>query len=180
MRTLVLAALLTLGVPTTAFAAEEATDPPTARHWYGGPILAADAAAATMILLASRLDSMGTQGALGGVGLISYALMPGALHAAHGNWTKGFGSLGLRVALPPAAAFLAMSAAGNGDCHSDDDSCAVAAFATGFFVGMGAAALFDQWLAFDHHPVPGTRKLLVSPTVGVSRAGTTLGLAGIF
>lgn len=181
MRTTVLAVLFAsvfLATSIAPAAADEAAGAsPSGRGWYGGPILLADAAAFAAVVVGSHVRG---QGAVAGLGLASFVLTPAVVHVTHGHRGRGLGSAGLRLALPLFAAF-AGAGVGSGDCHQDDDSCTVSGFATGLLVGMGAAAIIDQALAFDRPPPTAKpRALVVGPTLAVGRAGGSVGVAGFF
>lgn len=190
MRNRLPAALLSLVVATTATATAVAADSstgettvaaPVDRHWYGGPILLADGTAVATLMAAARTKNDGVAIALAGIGLTSYALAPGVLHAVHGHWGRGLGSAGLRLALPLVGGFFASQIVHNGTCHYDDDSCKISGFVTGVGLGVAAAITLDQLLAFDRHePAPKPRALVVAPTLALGRGGGSLGLAGAF
>jgi hypothetical protein len=180
MRSMLLGSLMTLVLATwsAAAVAQDATSvAESERHWYGGPILIADAAAFTLVV-GSQLARLHTKVPIG-FGLATFVLAPPVAHTLHGHWGRGLGSLGLRLGLPVLGG-LAL-AGGIGTCHQDDDSCYAEGALLGALVGMGVAASVDQLTAFDRHETSAKpRALIVVPTLAVGRAGGSIGLAGLF
>lgn len=132
--------------PETPAASAEETMAPTApsppgREWYGTPIVVADLAAVTLLLLASQANGgeMSLESALAGVGV--YTLGGPIVHFGEGRTAAGFGSLGLRVGAPLLGTFMG---AGGGSAAADqckDDDCRMNSLAWGLLIGFVSGAV---------------------------------------
>lgn len=116
-------------------------------HWYGGPILAADAAAAVIVLGSSYAEPEWRFGQ--GLALTSWVVTPAIIHLAHGQVGRSVASASMRLVLPIVGFKVGSSF---GDC----EDCFIAADEAfyGLFIGIGLASVIDQFLAFDSHPKP--------------------------
>ena len=103
----------------------------------------------------------------------SYVMGAPIVHAAHGNWGRAFGSLGLRVAAPILGAFLG---AAMEDC-SGGDFCGAAGGVVGLAVGAGTAIALDAAVIARETVSVGPA---VTPVVVTGKDGTWLGLSGRF
>jgi hypothetical protein len=181
MRTTLVAGVLALAISSapSAHAADKrpVDDMASERHWYGAPILIADAAAAGAILASVYFRS----DTLIGAGLVSFAGVPPVVHALHRRGGRGLGSLGLRLGLPIVGAFIGGGLVDRSKCHIEDDGCVLAGVLTGAGIGMALAAIADQFLAFDRHETRAKPSAFaIAPTLSVGRTGGSVGLAGAF
>lgn len=95
----------------------------------------------------------------------TYALVPGVIHARHGNAGKAVLSTVLRIGLPAAGIAL-------GETLENEE---ISSF--GFLGGVGAAVAIDWFgLAHDEPPPPAT----FQPTLVPLRGGAAAGVAGSF
>lgn len=117
--------------------------------------------------------SDGQRTTLASMGLGTYLLGGPVVHAAHGNWGRALGSLGLRSGAPILGAVLGV---GLEDCKGSD-ACGLAGAAVGVTLGMGAAIAIDA-AVLAHEEVP--EESAVKPVVSTGKNGTWLGLAGTF
>jgi hypothetical protein len=152
------------------------------RHWYGWQTLAADGAslaALTLVVALSTQDRSRNVGNLSGLawfGALGYELAPGIIHFVHRNPGRGFASMGLRLGLPLAGAFLGASAASG--C-SGGFACEAGGVGLGALVGMtGAIAIDAAVLAYDDAPATGSRGLSLTPLVSVTQRQAWVGFAG--
>ena len=145
------------------------TAPAQRAHWYGAPILLADAAAVTAVTVAfSRREDIP---ALATVGALSYLFAPPVIHMVHGRPRRALVSLAARFSLPVLGL-----AIGHG---AGSDTALVA----GFTVGAGLAMIADQALAVDRHPVEApapARSAAIQPYLQPLARGGAIGLTGRF
>ncbi len=125
-----------------------APPPAQGRTWYGGKILAADAAmVATLMVAASTKSTL-----LATAGGISYLVTPAVIHGAHGRGGLSVLSVVLRIALPIAGMAMGASMA---NCHAstsdeDDDAfCGLGEALIGGVLGVVAASAVDASLAWE-------------------------------
>jgi hypothetical protein len=120
------------------------------RSWYGWQTLVADGISTTVFLAAFKDDDNGgddTNETLAWTGILGYELGPAIIHFAHRNPGRGFASMGIRLGMPLAGAFVG-GAAGSG-CHGHQ--CEAAGAGAGVLIGMaGAIAIDAALLAFDY------------------------------
>jgi hypothetical protein len=107
---------------------------PIDRHWYGGTVLAADAA--TIGLLGA--GGLGHT-APGYLGAGAYLVASPIIHFAYDGLGASLGTLAVRVGLPAAGALVGAGLAS--DCRKD--LCSLGAAGLGMAVGMGAAMVVD-------------------------------------
>jgi hypothetical protein len=143
------------------------------RHWYGAQTLVVDGIADVLLVTSLATDNVPT--AVAG-GLI-YGWGPPVVHFAHRHAGRGFGSFGIRVALPLVGALISTSAA-SGCSRTEDcwDRTVNIGLGAGF---LSAAAIDAAFLAWEPQPSRYARAsgagigLTLSPTVNV--ASTLLG-----
>lgn len=115
--------------------------PDRPRHWYGWQTLLVDAGSVVLMPFA-------------GVGFVTYAVGPPAVHAAHGRAGPALGSFLMRVSLPLALAGIGVALADAG-ARSDPDSNSIATgpifgALTGLIIGvMGSMAIDDAAIAWE-------------------------------
>jgi hypothetical protein len=144
--------LLTLAVcgPLLSQSASAETERATGerRTWYGWQTLALDGIA----IAATTAGVVEERGALAGAGIAGYFFGAPVVHFAHGNWGRGFGSLGLRVGGPLDGAII------GGLVGPKQTNCAMLCGpGPGAIVGAGvgavsAMALDAAFLAYDREP----------------------------
>jgi hypothetical protein len=159
-------------------------EPAPRKIWYGWQILAVDGGGQTLAVLLGVTLGNQDGGAIGlGTGLATYALGGPIVHFAHGNVGKGFGSLALRVGLPPASAFTG-AAIERSNCSSEM-FCGLTGAALGLVVGTVSAIVLDTAvLAYKRVPPETTAKrssgfesLVVVPNLSHESAGLSVGAA---
>jgi hypothetical protein len=133
-------------------------DPRNGGKWYGAQILAIDGTTLAMAALGFGNEDPD----LAAVGALGFLVATPIVHGLHGKGGRGWGSVGLRLALPVGGAIIA------------GDSAEV-----GAFVGAMGATLIDALRAYDD-PAPTRREasrrgMQVSPIVGRTVGGLTVG-----
>jgi hypothetical protein len=144
---------------------------PNERTWYGWQTLTTDGVSLAVALSAipAESDELALT-ALGG-----YLLGGPIAHAAHDNWGRAFGSLGIRTGLPVLMALIGVWVE---DCHGGD-FCGIGGTFVGGTVGVvGAVALDAAVLAYDDPPVEETSALRLNLALDFRRR--SLGLSGAF
>ena len=144
--------------------------------WYGSQTLATDAAAFALLVPAAVAGAQNNDMAAESLvytALGSYVMGAPIVHAAHGNWGRALGSLGLRIAAPIAGAFLGAAIE---DC-SGGDFCGAAGGVVGLAVGAGTAIALDAAVIARETVSVGPA---VTPVVVTGKDGTWLGLSGRF
>jgi hypothetical protein len=148
----VLVLAVSLLLPRLAAAEEPPPDEaPTESHWYGAPILAADAAAFGLVYVASQYDDDGNDVAQGVELLgLSALVANGAIgHGMNGHGGRAAESLALRLGLPLLGMALARSTCDAGPSEDCNDS-----GMSGAALGLFTAIVFDDLLlAVDDRPV---------------------------
>lgn len=140
-----------------------------ASHWYGWEILIIDASAITLFsMVAFDPDNRepwfwagATTGWLGGP----------IVHAAHGNWGRATGSLGMRIGAPFLGTLIGAS------MQECSHSCGPNEALLGYAIGAVAAATIDI-AVFAHEseePAPSA-----VPVVSFNERGGAIGVAGRF
>jgi hypothetical protein len=168
-----------------------APTPPQVKTWYGGKILAADAAVVGTLILAVGTNSAPIA-ALGGV---SYLVTPAVIHGVHGRGGLSALSVVLRIALPLTGMVIGGSMT---NCHAstggeDDDAfCGFGEAIVGGVLGVIAASVVDASLAWEValntpsvvQPRPRTtaqpRISLTSPSVVPMANGASIIMGGRF
>lgn len=152
------------------------------RSWYGWQTLTADGVSTVVFFAAFNDEDAGgddTNETLAWAGILGYELAPGIIHFAHRNPGRGFASMGIRLGMPLAGAFLGGAAASG--CHGQD--CKASGIGVGFLLGMGGAMAIDAaLLAFDYpesrahgaSTVPST----LSPLLSLSPKHAFVGVRG--
>ena len=124
---------------------------PQVKTWYGGKILAADAAMVATLVVAAGTKST----PLAAIGGVSYLVTPAVIHGVHGRGGLSVLSVVLRVALPIAGMAMGASMA---NCHpsnggEDDDAfCGLGEAIIGGVLGVIAASAVDASLAWESAP----------------------------
>jgi hypothetical protein len=150
------------------------------RSWYGWQTLIADGISTTVFFTALSEDDRGGQDtaeALAWAGILGYEIAPAIVHFAHRNPGRGFASMGIRLGMPLAGAFLGGAAASG--CHGTD--CKAAAAGVGFLLGMGGAIAIDAaLLAFDYREstARSARRTILAPLLSLSPQHAFVGLQG--
>lgn len=113
-----------------------------------------------------------------GVGFLTVTFAPPAIHLAHGEIARGFGSVGLRWGLGMLGAVVAVSIH---ECDSTNDwFCELDAIGPGFLVGLSAASLIDAFGMSEQKRWRPRTERTWTPVVAASSQGGQLGLAGTF
>jgi hypothetical protein len=153
-------------------------DKPEQSHWYGWQTLAVDGTSLALIFAGAgaRAD------VVAGIGGFGAVLGAPVVHFVHDRVGAGFGSLGLRVALPLAGAAIGASAA-NCDGHHEM-FCGIGEAGVGFIVGAAAAIVIDAAVlaretVVDEGPVP-MRTLRLTPIVDPNRRLGAVAVSGAF
>ena len=159
------------------------------RHWYGWQTLIADGASVSLFLggLASETPGLTT------AGYLSFVLATPITHWVHGNIGAGFGSIGIRLVMPPLAgligAFAGLAVATNGDKGSIGEI--GSGVGLGFIVGttlgtLGCSAIDAFALGYEKvTPVPQARlgkprPYTLAPTLDLRSERAALGVRGTF
>jgi hypothetical protein len=131
----------------------------TEKVWYGWQNLVADAASITILSIGVANDSSGLRVA-GGLG---YVFASPTVHWIHGNIGPGFGSLGMRVLLPPIGLVVgivvgAIAGANESNNSIERTGSAIATGAiAGFFIGVAIPVALDAaLLGWEKVEVPNT------------------------
>ena len=176
--------------------------------WYGEQTLLLDGASAAMFVGAGLTARSGTNlpGMLAVAGTMTFVFAPPIVHFAHGRIGPGFGSFGLRVALPLEVAFdgLLIGAALTSNNNNSEDVPAGPIYGGLIGLGLGAvgASIIDAALlaryttrevdpeaydpsadaANDAAKKTGRTKPSVewAPTASPITGGATFGVGGVF
>jgi hypothetical protein len=145
-------------------------------RWYGYQNMLADLGGVVIGGLAISAQS----GELAGLAVATYAFGSPAVHWAHGNVGKGFGSLGLRIVAPAVGAGLGCLA----DNSHGDYGC-LGGLAGGVLVGTLAAVVVDYAVLADEDvPRGAAARPRLTPRVAlVPESGhlmPSVGLGGTF
>ena len=146
--------------------------------WYGWQTLAVDGISIGLFLAAASGDLP----TLEGIAAVGYAAGPPVVHFAHGRVAAGFGSLGLRVALPFFGAAIGASTV---NCSGSEDMfCGLDQAAIGVLVGMTLAvgidaAVLARETVTEKGPAP-VRTLRLVPVVDPHRRVAELDVTGVF
>jgi hypothetical protein len=134
--------------------------PDLPRHWYGWQTLLVDAGSVVLLPLA-------------GVGIVTYAVGPSIVHAAHGRAGPALGSILLRVSMP---LVLAVVGVGIGDAATPSNQnyngvapAPILGGLTGLVLGvLGAMAIDDAVFAWEPvKPSPAAAGLGASPSITI-------------
>jgi hypothetical protein len=144
--------------------------------WYGWQTLTTDAAALTLLLSGAVVNESnnGTAEAFAYASAATFVFGGPVVHAAHENWGRAFGSLGLRVGAPIVGAFIGAALE---DC-SGGDFCGLSGAAVGFTAGIGTAVALDAAVLARETVREG--ELAVIPVVSTGKNGSWVGLSGRF
>jgi hypothetical protein len=152
------------------------------RKWYGWQTLTADGASFAVLTMAVALGNQDRSrnsedlAAVAWFGVFGYELAPGIIHFVHRNPGRGFASMGLRLGMPLAGAFLGASAASG--C-SDGFGCEADGIGLGILLGMsGAIAIDAAVLAYDDPKTPSRRGMSLMPLVAVTQRQAWVGFGG--
>jgi len=155
------------------------TDPDPPRSWYGWQLLAVDGAAITTgIILGARkprneegerLDPLVAPWAMGYlVGLVAGPVV----HFAHGNWGRGFISLGARALAGPM--FAVMGVAGYCAATAGVTNCSQTGAMYGLLGGLAIVDVFDAFV-LAHDEVEPTEQASYAPYVSVGPSSLMVG-----
>lgn len=151
--------------------AQEAQGP---TRWYGWQVMLADATVAglTLGLATVETDTGSTGVALGVAALAAFALVPPAIHLAHGSPHDALLSFTVRTApLALGVLLFGITTAGRpGHCA---EGCSELILPFAGAVGSGIGMIYD-WVALSSEPVPA---LAVAPFLGPGGRGQGLGVA---
>jgi hypothetical protein len=162
-------------------------EPPPARVWYGGPILAFDAGAILVGHLGSVAAGNGWPSLIGaGIFVTAGPIM----HLRHGSPQRALISFGLRTVGPLATTLLGVVfGVGAYQCNSNCDGplgtagAAVLGGFVGFELGLAGASVADTtWLAFDEpQPASPRAAYTLAPlfTVATDSAKGRVPIAGV-
>jgi hypothetical protein len=173
--------------PPPPYGAADKPAPKYEKTWYGWQTLIADGAAIAMY----EGGRASTTAPLKTAGIMTFFLGTPILHMIHGNVGAGFGSAGLRFALPGLGALvglfagIASSNASSADARFDDAADAVA---VGVLVGAIGCALIDAGaVAYAKERVdtasvrlPARTKLTLVPSLRITSDRASMGLGGSF
>jgi hypothetical protein len=149
-------------------------------HWYGWQTLLVDAGSVVLLALPNA------------AGVFTYALGTPIVHAAHGKWGTGLGSLGLRVGLPLLLGLTGLMIGSLSPSAGNTPIPVIDGGLIGLTGGMVAASAIDAaWLAWEPVRASGGAKggglppLTVVPMIALpvgSEHGYAkgLGIAGTF
>jgi hypothetical protein len=177
---------------TKKASAEPKTEAEPAMHWYGWQTLLVDAVGPATLLTARAAVGPSFPSTVGPAfwvaGASSYALGAPVVHAAHGQWGRAAGSLGLRIGLPLGGALMGYGIAqatlqggGGGDDHGGAQSTVLYLFTLGGgLVGAITAAFVDACALAYEPEARGSDKPVVAPTVSLVRGGGSVGVVGQF
>lgn len=164
----------------------------TEKTWYGWQNLVADAASITILAIGVGQGSNGS--GLRVAGGLGYVFASPTVHWIHGNIGPGFGSLGMRVLLPPVGLVIGIVVGAIAGANQDNNSIertgssiATGAIA-GFFIGVAIPVALDAAvLGWEKNEVPNTAlrprapsltmRPILTPTAGGGAFG---GLGGTF
>ncbi len=141
-------------------------------RWYGWQVMLADAGVAGLTLGLATLgtDTGRTGVTLGVAALAAFALVPPAIHLAHGSPHDALLSFTVRTA-PLALGFLLFGITTRpGQCA---EGCAQLIYPLAGAVGSGIGMVYD-WVALSREPVPA---LAVAPVLGPGGRGQGLVVA---
>lgn len=151
------------------------------RRWYGWQTLIADGLSLSTIVLGASIDDGTSRGpdsastSLLWIGFLGYEAAPAVVHAGHRNPGRAFGSMGIRLGMPLAGAFLGASLAS--DC--DSNLCEAGGAGIGVLLGMaGAIAVDAAVFSYDDARRSPARRGGLLPLVAVSRQAAWIGLGG--
>lgn len=136
--------------------------PAVHHHWYGWQNLLVDVAALAVAIVSVNADAS----ALASVGI--YLLGGPIVHCAHGQRGRGFGSLGLRFAMP-IVGLLGCGVFADGD----DSACSLEGIILGGAVGMLGAIIIDA-AVLAHEDVP--NEVSAAPRVSIAIDQRSAGL----
>lgn len=140
----------------------------TEKTWYGWQNLIVDAASITVLAIGV---GQGTDGSgLRVAGGLGYVFGSPIVHWVHGNIGPGFGSLGMRVLLPPIGLVVgiivgAIAGASDRNNSIEDASSSIATGAVaGFFIGVAIPVALDAAvLGWEKNEVPNTSRIPTMP-----------------
>ncbi len=172
--------------------------PATKREWYGWQVLLVDGAS----LLVTIGGAAAQSGAVAATGGLMYLGGPAAVHFAHGNVARGFGSMGLRLGAPFVGALLGFgvgAASCGGSTSNTRTDCAAVGLGLGLLAGYIAGISVDAGLlAYEdvNAETPAQRgarttkaaprvakaspSVTVLPSAAVTPQGGSVGLVGSF
>ena len=157
----------------------------TEKTWYGWQNLVADAVSVTVVSIGIANESTGLTTA----GVIGYVFGSPTVHWIHGKIGWGFGSMGMRILLPPTGLVIGLVAGAIAGEGRDDDAL-VTGMIAGFYVGVAIPVVLDAVvLGWEKNEVPAEKtsrmlqpeKLTVRPILRPTAGGGAFGgLGGTF
>jgi hypothetical protein len=155
----------------------EATDPAPRREWYGAPVIAADATAFSLLILAGAAypnDEHPMKEVVQQAGVITYFGGGPVVHWLHGRTGTGFASLGLRFGVPLGGALLGAGLGFAIDPSDEGSETAAEGSLIGFGLGMFAMPAIDAAVLAWRPVVAEPGGVLILPHVARDAAGVTL------
>ncbi|HEX2876733.1 MAG TPA: hypothetical protein VHP33_36025 [Polyangiaceae bacterium] len=173
--------------PTTATREEEpdvddgVDEAAERRRWYGWQTLVTDSVSLTALVVGASIEGESTRGpdsastSLLWLGFLGYEAAPAVVHAAHRNPGRAFASMGVRLGMPLAGAFLGASLASG--CNSN--LCEAGGAGIGVLLGMaGAIAIDAAVFSYDDAKRAPTRRAGLRPLFAWTPHTAWIGLGG--
>jgi hypothetical protein len=175
--------------PTTAAREDEADiddgagmdEPAERRRWYGWQTLITDGISLSALVVGASIENQESGGPGGGttsllwLGFLGYEAAPAVVHAAHRNPGRAFASMGIRLGMPLAGAFLGASLAS--DCNRN--LCEAGGAGIGVMLGMaGAIAIDAAVFSYDDAKRAPVRRGGLRPLIAWTPHTAWVGLGG--
>lgn len=151
------------------------------RRWYGWQTLITDGISLTALVVGAAIEGQDTRGpdsastSLLWLGFLGYEAAPAVVHAAHRNPGRAFASMGIRLGMPLAGAFLGASLAS--DCNSN--LCEAGGAGVGVMLGMaGAIAIDAAVFSYDDARRAPVRRGGLRPLIAWTPHSAWVGLGG--
>ena len=158
-----------------------AEEPTERRRWYGWQTLVTDGISLSALVVGASIESRETGGPGGGttsllwLGFLGYEAAPAVVHAAHRNPGRAFASMGIRLGMPLAGAFLGASLAS--DCNRN--LCEAGGAGVGVLLGMaGAIAIDAAVFSYDDAKRAPSRRAGLRPLIAWTPHSAWVGLGG--